>query len=168
MNDTADIYHEIFQEKQTSISNNLHLDPGQKQNDTIKRLLDAGVINDAVRTALIGLRVNSRGARVIEHVIAVNNLDVYETFLAIWRDVNEASALEFEKLLNQRLEGYSKTRHIVVAHSQVQLAQHTFDIVADTNGDWLITYCLCPVRVSCLLVSSGIASYVSSMENLVT
>lgn len=81
----ANIYREIFQDKHKTISSNLPLDPSR--NNTIKRLLDDGVINGDVRNVLIGLGVNSRGARVIRYVIAINSLDVYEQFLKMWRDV---------------------------------------------------------------------------------
>jgi hypothetical protein len=53
----------------------------------------------------------------MSHIVAVHSLDVYEKFLAIWRDVNEAAALEFEQILNRRLERFGMTRYTVVAAS---------------------------------------------------
>jgi hypothetical protein len=115
MTNKAIIYHDLFQDRLRVISSNLYLDPAHS--NTIRRLLDAGVINADVRDVLIGIDVNLRGERVVRHIIGVNQLDVYEKFLAVWRDVelSRAAALEFEELLNRRLEGCGMTRHALVA-----------------------------------------------------
>lgn len=104
MSDEANIYHEVFKERQTAISNNLHLDP--IHNNNIRLLLDAGVIDGKLVSVIQGLDVNSRGAKVVSYIIAVNNLDVYEKFLHIWHCIKPDSATEFEDLLKRRLQGY--------------------------------------------------------------
>ena len=44
-----------------------------------------------------------------------NDLDVYEKFLEIWRDVSRDAALRLEMVLNRRLERNGMTRHTSVA-----------------------------------------------------
>jgi hypothetical protein len=110
--DKANIYREKFQDKQRAISNNLHLDP--RYNNTIILLLDAGVINAELVSVLHNLDVNLRGERVVSYIIAVNDLDVYEKFLVVWRNVKKAAAAEFEGQLDRYLSGYGMTRHTLV------------------------------------------------------
>lgn len=109
MSDKANIYREVFVERQTAISNHLHLDP--VHNNNINLLLDAGVIDGLVVRVIHGLDVMLRGARVVSYIIGVNNLDVYEKFLKIWSGIKPDAATEFEDLLTSRLEGYGMTRH---------------------------------------------------------
>lgn len=71
------------------------------------QLLNAHVIDDDVVSELENTEVNGRGAVVAEHIIARNNLDIYEKFLEIWLGIEQsaAAAREFVTKLDDALRG---------------------------------------------------------------
>lgn len=108
--DLANIYRKCFDANQSSIAGSLYLQP--EANDNLEWLLEAEIItNESVISAISNATINRRGELVVEHIIALSNLDVYEKFLEVWRRINQAAADEFIPKLNKVLKGWGKKRH---------------------------------------------------------